>query len=682
MQDAKGALSYGNGRGDRPPVKTGTFPAASQPWSPAAIADPQRIKKLLPVGSTHVLHTKGGMAGTLQPGFHWSLRRRLQVVYAFESLVRRTIESNDGTRIVEVRHFEKVHMARLFSESENLKLDLGPPAKRILESFDDANRVGTRKVDPGNLADAILLGGVETIAAYATNRAYVQTDSLSGKTVRITYVDGQGVVSVEPLDCTLPDSVRQFLMHTPVLADAYLAPGSLSRSGKQAGVDARQLGCLLAPSLRKVPQGELQLAPLATDHRRQPAAVVRLFPSTGQSAVGNDTVPTGIVTYDSESQRIQSLALEGRFVEFERGLNYPQECNWHMSLYPRKQLMYRFNYCCEPARRKRDPYRGSPPPRSAESLAGNSGSTPSATGHLAGLGWQGPAPAGKYDDLDFARLILLAAALACFRCGMRVASRCGAFMVGSVVLAVVAATFLFGVFMHGQLWIARWAPLSNVIVLGNLLPLGAAFLTGILGAQDRIPVWRRAVLILFLVVPACYTLASSFPAANRDTRHLWSLDAVSLQTGAASCSACAAATLLADHGIPANEQEMAGLCLTKPNGTPILGLFRGLKLKARQSGWDVEVFRCGFEQLRREGRFPVLLPVRVGELTVVGSNRNQVRLSQMEARSHAVVLFGFTPDGRAELGDPSRTWDNGRVLWPAEELRAAYCGEGLRLVKR
>lgn len=648
-----------------------------------AVADPPRVRSLLPVGSTHLLHTKGGMTGTLQPGFQWGFRRRLRAAYAFESLVHRTIESNDGARIVEVRRFEKVRMVRLLSESQNMEIDLGLPEKEILEPLGDANCVGTRRVDPCRLADAILVGGAKAIQGHATNRAYVQTDSLSGKTVRITYVDGLGVTSVEPIDCTLAESDRQFLQHTPVLADAYLAPNTPSRSSEPMDTHARQLACLLAPSLRKVPQGEFRLDPIVADRGGQPAAIVRLSPDPASPPTWTEAVPTGTVSYDPQLRRIQSLMLEGSYADFEHCLSYPEECNWHMSLYPRANLRFRLCYYCGSAGEQRK-LRGAPRQiRSGGPFAGLVDGAGPHTGHTAGLGWQGPTPLVEvYDDLGVARLILLVAAVGCFRCGMRIARHGPRLLFGATVAAVVAATFLFGVFAHGQLQLAEWAPVSSIIVLGNFLPLGAAFLIGVLGGHDQIPVWRRAALILFLATSAGYTLAASFPATDPGMRHLWSLDGVSLQTGSASCSACAAATLLADYGIPANEQEMAELCLTRSKGTPILGLFRGLKLKTRQSGWDVEVFRCGLEELRREGRFPVLLPVRVGEISVVNSNRKRVRVSQMRARSHAVVLFGFTEDGRAEIGDPSRAWDNGRVLWPADELQAAYCGEGLRLVQR
>ena len=66
-----------------------------------------------------------------------------------------------------------------------------------------------------------------------------------------------------------------------------------------------------------------------------------------------------------------------------------------------------------------------------------------------------------------------------------------------------------------------------------------------------------------------------------------------------------------EHGIQASEQEMVELCLTRADGTPALGLYRGLKLKTRGTPWNVEVFRSGLEDLRNADRWPVILLVDV-----------------------------------------------------------------------
>ncbi len=45
---------------------------------------------------------------------------------------------------------------------------------------------------------------------------------------------------------------------------------------------------------------------------------------------------------------------------------------------------------------------------------------------------------------------------------------------------------------------------------------------------------------------------------------------------------------------------------------------------------------------------------------------------------HTVVVFGFTDDGRVEVGDPAV----GREHWTVDDLRVLWNGEGLRFVRR
>lgn len=643
-----------------------------------AVGDPQQVKSLLPAGATHVLHTKAGVAGALRPGCSWGRMRPFRVAYAFEAIIRRTVESNDGVRIVEVRHFEKVRMLRIISESKDLEVDLGPPEQEILRSFGDAHHVGTRRVDARQAAQAILRDGEKSLESCAAARAYVQVDSLSGKTARITYEDGLGVVSVEPIVGTLSESDKQLLAHTPVLADACFSAIPPTRSNSRVAADASQLAFLTLAPLRQIPQGRLEIERTPENKGIEEQTVqIRLIADSRKLASGRPSVSVGLARCERASSRIHSLSLEGDLADFAQFPEYGQECSWYSSLRAGSPLMLRLSYCCESASPLPSRFQHARTP----GISGNRARV--SDRHTAGLICHAPASADRIsDDLGAARLVLVLLAVGCFRCGFRVAHRGRAGWTAAAVLAGVVVIFLFAVFAHGELWLAQVLPLPNVIVLGNLLPLGAGFLVGVLAAVDRLPVWRRATWMLVLSAAGACTLASSFPSGGRIARSMWSFDGVCLQTSDTSCSAGAAATLLADHGIPAGEQEMADLCLTKSRGTPILGLYRGLRLKTRDTQWDVRILRCDLEELRRAGGSPILLPIQMGEIGVDDGRENTPRSEPLPGVGHAVVLFGFAPDGRAEIGDPARSRNQGRVLWTWERLRAAYRGEGIRLVKR
>jgi hypothetical protein len=66
---------------------------------------------------------------------------------------------------------------------------------------------------------------------------------------------------------------------------------------------------------------------------------------------------------------------------------------------------------------------------------------------------------------------------------------------------------------------------------------------------------------------------------------------------------------------------------------------------------------------------------------VFGSGKTGKSSESLPASNHTVVLFGFTKDGRVEIGDPSND-EFGRTLWTAHDLNQRWCGEGFRLVQR
>lgn len=643
-----------------------------------AIGDPERIRWLLPVGRTELLHTKGGFAGTVQPGddLQWHQQRKFACV--FESLVHRTIESNDGVRVVELRRFESVRTARLFSEAEHLELALGPPDKEILRGFPPTDRAGMKKIPADRLADAMLDGGADVLQAEASSTAYLQVDSLSGKTVRITYVDGQGVVSVEPVGCTLSDSDRRFLAHTCPLADAYLAPAT-GADGQSAPLDASYLTFLFDPSLRQVPRGSAEVESSASGARQAAATRIRLIPAPYGPESDPTAVPEGKLNFGLNGGRVESAVLQGDLVSLSWP-SYPAECVFPQVLGDARQPVLRLSYSCAAAEES------SPIALAARAdgrllcLPGPSQSQLQSR-HLAGAAWHGPDDDDPFVDLVAARMLLLAMATGCFWCGRRLARRGRAYVTAGTAAVAVGLLVTFSVYVHGRLYLAELLPLSSAIVLGNWIPPGAALVIGILSQQRSIPPWRRAILILVLAALGGATLADDSGPAEPLSQHQWSADGVCIQTAPATCSACAAATLLAYQGINASEAEMAHLCLSKKTGTPLLGLYRGLKLKTRGTRWDVDVIRCSFDELKRLDSFPAVLSVRLGETYVLGAGASGRETKRQGGTCHAIVLFGFLPDGRADIGDPSQ-YRHDHAYWPADDLKNSYMGEGIRLVQR
>ncbi|MDP6439848.1 MAG: cysteine peptidase family C39 domain-containing protein [Candidatus Brocadiia bacterium] len=266
-------------------------------------------------------------------------------------------------------------------------------------------------------------------------------------------------------------------------------------------------------------------------------------------------------------------------------------------------------------------------------------------------------------------------AVCLFAVGARVSRSCPRWVSGAVALCAVASLVLFEQFVHGELFLTRILPFSNVIVLSNWLPLGGALLAGLIWGRANLPMWRRAIGALALALVSAYCLVEVVLGEPPLTRELWSADGVCLQSDESTCSAASAATLLRHAGIPSTEREMARLCLTRDNGTSVLGLYRGLKIKTRGTPWKVEAFKADIAGLRGILSPPVVVSVGVKP----GSNTDPMYAQDWgwtPGVAHSVVVYGFAGNKRIDVADPSV----GREQWYIRDLRVLWRGEGLQLL--
>jgi hypothetical protein len=208
----------------------------------------------------------------------------------------------------------------------------------------------------------------------------------------------------------------------------------------------------------------------------------------------------------------------------------------------------------------------------------------------------------------------------------------------------------------------------DLVYYTNFSLTAAAFLTVILwqvakGAAAR----RRAVgLSTFLLCAALWSYAWYFRPLPPYLSGLVDETGYCRQTTYDSCSAAAAAMLLASHGIQTDEQEMADLCLTRAGaGTTPLGLFRGISLKAIDKRLrPAPVFVREVADLSRLGGACITTvglrngaPPEVEERMLSYGWEHDVR--------HDIVIFAVDPAGEwMDVGDPSF----GRERWPTHDL--------------
>lgn len=151
-------------------------------------------------------------------------------------------------------------------------------------------------------------------------KAVAHVDSLSGKSVRITYEDGKGVQAVEPVGCTLTPGEDDFIRRSAVLSDCYL--WDLKKApGERWKVDGAQLIGLIDPSLRGAPMGEIDFIRDAdSEIGGKRYATLRIEGgSLAINASDNSTrrigtfTPAGSLHYSLVNKIVEEAKLTGRF---------------------------------------------------------------------------------------------------------------------------------------------------------------------------------------------------------------------------------------------------------------------------------------------------------------------------------------------------------------------------------
>lgn len=240
----------------------------------------------------------------------------------------------------------------------------------------------------------------------------------------------------------------------------------------------------------------------------------------------------------------------------------------------------------------------------------------------------------------------------------------------------VFATFMFLLYFAGQLFWARIVPSSAAIIYSNLAAVFAGLGAGWSWRLPGTPSWRRAVLAVLLgltsLTAILWPLLSMALRPPPDGSDKW-VGPVAMQSSWATCSPAAAATLLAAEGIRVSEREMVPLCLTDYDGTPTLGLYRGVKLMAARHKRGVEIIDRRLENMLGEDDWPVLISVRLP--FGVDDPRFADEWGWIPGMGHAVVVLGRTPEGDFIVGDPAI----GMERWSESKLQTLWQGIGMRV---
>lgn len=242
-----------------------------------------------------------------------------------------------------------------------------------------------------------------------------------------------------------------------------------------------------------------------------------------------------------------------------------------------------------------------------------------------------------------------------------------------VVLSVALVSYIAFVWDHPCL--ARWLPFSNLIVLGNWLPLFAAGLIGLSCRRLRARPRSRTIIVVLLTVVGLGALLRPLFGVAPTCENRWERENC-LQSTSHTCSAASAATALRRVGVTTTEAEMARLCLTR-EGTHWMGLYRGLSKKL-PSPWRIEVLGSkNLESLRSVSQdAPAILTVELPRDIPAGWKYRQ-ESGWLPGVSHSVVCLGPDGDNDWKIVDPA----NGVERWSSSDLLVLWQGNGMRLTR-
>ena len=282
-------------------------------------------------------------------------------------------------------------------------------------------------------------------------------------------------------------------------------------------------------------------------------------------------------------------------------------------------------------------------------------------------------------DLYVGVFIIAVLSVFVFAVMFRVSSRCSRTLSDLLAILTVAVIFAYIRYIWYHSRLATILPFSNLVVLGNWFPLVASALAGL--AWHRVPgrIWRKSFSAVGVTAAAFYTLIWPMCGAAPRCDSAWTADGICLQTTARTCTPACAATVLRLAGIPATEQEMADLCLTR-EGTTWQGLYRGLKYKTAGTDWDVEVLQGDASEVLACAGGPMILSVG---LPPTPSANHQAATSEWGWKpgiGHSVTLMSKNARGRLVIADPAP--GIGREEWTSDDLRFLFRGTAMRLVKR
>lgn len=287
----------------------------------------------------------------------WGITTNSQTNYVGEAQTLRTIESNDGTTLVLVQEFERARSISAWSKLTGLRIELPQRLETLLdltgsflgggEGAGDWREIPLKSVNRV-FENELLLDGLNHLMEDPSAKLFTFFDTLEGKKVRITYVNGKGVNRIEALKGALNPDERDMIMATSVISDTYILPDLESEPGDQWTIYGQDMLPVLDPSLRATVTGALTArrgedggtAQRPTAEVFLERGILDLHEADHSAATTARWAPRGRMSFDFQDDIVVYAELDGEFRIQERSIDHwIFEARW--SVEPDYKIHYR-----------------------------------------------------------------------------------------------------------------------------------------------------------------------------------------------------------------------------------------------------------------------------------------------------------------------------------------------------
>jgi len=295
-----------------------------------------RIKEAYPPGQRTETTVKVILNGRASDA-DWGIESVTGFHYMSRWVIDRHVKLNNGSELVEDLTYKQCRTLALYSKLRSLRFSLGGRAKGAMSILDHfLPNVGVlsllTKVQAAPILNMVpgLRGYANQYANSKTEKVFGFINRLEGDEVEITYVNGQGVTSVRPINCTLTPREVEFVMDSSLVGDVYAMPKLHCQPGSTWHVNGSDLLPILDPSLHATPTGTIKImrgVDAGTPHH--PIAVLQIYSGVlTLRAAGSkwksdgEWAPRGKLYYSFSKKLITKGILTGNFRLDRRSSHY------------------------------------------------------------------------------------------------------------------------------------------------------------------------------------------------------------------------------------------------------------------------------------------------------------------------------------------------------------------------